>query len=197
MLPLIYTHIVYTAIFVLVFSVNTIIEIFGPAGKPERRQGSENQDRGSLFFLNASAMIGAVLYFLLPFLAPATTLAWNQPLLFILGFVCVFLGAILRRYCMRTLGRFFVGSVVLQSEHKLVQEGPYRYIRHPAYSGILLGALGMGLMMGNWASLLAIVGSMFAGLLYRINVEEQALRQGIAGYDEYAHQTFRLIPFIF
>jgi protein-S-isoprenylcysteine O-methyltransferase Ste14 len=80
----------------------------------------------------------------------------------------------------------------------VVQAGPYRFIRHPAYSGSLLTVLGLGLALGNWASLAAILAGALAGYTYRVSVEERALREALGQpYLDYMRRTRRFIPFIF
>jgi len=79
-----------------------------------------------------------------------------------------------------------------------VQTGPYRYIRHPAYSGTFLTMLGVGLAMTNWASLMALLLCVFSGHLYRVHVEEKALIRAIGQpYIEYMRHTRRFIPWVF
>jgi isoprenylcysteine carboxyl methyltransferase (ICMT) family protein YpbQ len=67
------------------------------------------------------------------------------------------LGVILRWYAIHTLGGYFTRYVAIHPDQQVVQVGAYRYIRHPAYSGTLLTMLGLGLVMTNWASLVAIL----------------------------------------
>jgi protein-S-isoprenylcysteine O-methyltransferase Ste14 len=78
---------------------------------------------------------------------------------------------------------------------KVVQKGPYRYIRHPSYSGIILFCLGYGLVAKNWLSLAIAVLLPTASLLYRIKIEEAALAKGIGpDYEAYQKKTKKLLP---
>jgi protein-S-isoprenylcysteine O-methyltransferase Ste14 len=80
----------------------------------------------------------------------------------------------------------------------VVQNGPYKFIRHPAYSGTLLTMLGIGLAMTNWASLVAILVCIFPSFFYRVLVEERALRTSLGQpYVEYMRHTKRFVPFVF
>lgn len=80
----------------------------------------------------------------------------------------------------------------------MVQSGPYRLIRHPSYLGGLISMLGLGLALGSWAAVALVVGLPLAGYLYRMQVEEQALVEGIGEpYREYMRHTKRLIPFVY
>ena len=55
------------------------------------------------------------------------------------------------------LGQFWSDRVILQADHQLIRTGPYAYMRHPIYSGVLLGVLGTALVLGKWRGLLAFV----------------------------------------
>jgi len=110
----------------------------------------------------------------------------------------ILLGLALRWYAIWKLGRYFTRDVAVSSDQPVVQSGPYRFIRHPAYSGTLLTMVGIGLAMTNWASLIAIIVCTLIGHLYRVSVEEQALSKTIGQpYIEYMRHTKRFIPFVF
>lgn len=197
LLPLIYTNIVYALIFWLSFLTWCILEFLGPA-RWRGSGGTKKQDGGSFIALNLLVCVGAGLYFFLPFCLPGATITWPQPLLFFAGLALMFLGMGWRWYAIRTLGRYFTGVVMIHADQRVVQHGPYRLIRHPSYSGATLATLGVGLMMTNWASLLALMLGLLSGLVYRISVEEQALRAALGQpYEEYMQRTKRLVPFIY
>ena len=76
------------------------------------------------------------------------------------------------------------------------RSGPYRYVRHPAYTGQLLALFGFGLSLGNWAGLLAMILLPAGGFAYRIAVET-ALRSDLGQpYEKYMSRTWRLIPYL-
>lgn len=101
----------------------------------------------------------------------------------------------LRLWAIVTLGRFFRGTVHIQQHHQVVTGGPYRRIRHPAYSGILLAAAGLALTMGNVASWAVFMACFLLATVYRIHVEERMLGQALGeAYRQYARHTWRLIP---
>jgi protein-S-isoprenylcysteine O-methyltransferase len=102
-----------------------------------------------------------------------------------------------RLWAVLVLGRFFRVTVLVQDEHRLVEAGPYRLLRHPAYTGSLLTMIGLGLAMGNWLSLAAMVLTPLAAYAYRIRVEEEALRARFGeSYERYAAARWRLVPFL-
>lgn len=65
-------------------------------------------------------------------------------------------GIVLRWYSIIHLGRFFTVNVAIAADHQLVDTGPYRFVRHPSYTGALLAFVGFGMVMRNWASVLVI-----------------------------------------
>jgi protein-S-isoprenylcysteine O-methyltransferase Ste14 len=113
----------------------------------------------------------------------------------ILGMLIFLLGLGFRYWAIFTLGRFFVHTVVIQADHHIVRSGPYRLLRHPSYTGLMIALAGLGIALQNWLSLLALVGLPLIGILIRIKVEDEALAGALGDqYVEYAEETRRLIP---
>ena len=114
------------------------------------------------------------------------------------GVVLFVAGLILRWWAIITLGRFFTVDVTIEKDHALVERGPFRIVRHPSYTGVLLTFVGLALSMGNWAALLVILIPIGAAFIHRMNVEEDALSQALGPrYAEYMKRTKRLVPFIY
>ncbi len=77
----------------------------------------------------------------------------------------------------------------------MVRSGPYRLLRHPSYTGLLLALLGLGLALQTWLGLLALIVLPLIGVLLRIRVEESVLTEALGqDYVSYAAETQRLIP---
>jgi len=90
-----------------------------------------------------------------------------------------------------------VTTVTVVPEQPVIEAGPYRLIRHPSSTGLLIMFLGFGLSSTNWLSLLALMGCALLGLSYRIHVEEHVLQEHLGlRYQEYTRRTKRLIPFV-
>jgi protein-S-isoprenylcysteine O-methyltransferase Ste14 len=101
----------------------------------------------------------------------------------------------LRLWAMLELGRFFTVTVTIQADHRVVDSGPYRILRHPSYTGLLVLLIGFGIALGNWLSLLALFALPLAAILLRIRAEEAALSNALGErYTNYAARTDRLIP---
>jgi protein-S-isoprenylcysteine O-methyltransferase Ste14 len=162
-----------------------------------RGKGSARVDRGTrdLNFISILVGIGgaAALSSLSRFFFPGgRTVA-----VFWIGILAMLAGLGLRIWAVSTLGAAFRTTVETHSGQKVIQQGPYRLIRHPSYSGILLMCLGYGVAVQNWLSLAAAVLLPLAALLYRMRVEEAALRESLGPeYAEYQRRTRRLIPWV-
>jgi len=104
-------------------------------------------------------------------------------------------GVALRVWAIVTLGRLFKFVVVIQDGHRVVASGPYRVLRHPSYTGALVGFLGVGIALDSWLSVLALVLIPLLAILVRIRVEEAELARALGQeYRAYARRTRRLVP---
>ena len=110
-----------------------------------------------------------------------------------LAFLCV--GITIRWVAIYTLGKFFTGTVLIKDDHRLIKNGLYKYVRHPAYTGALLAHLGLGLSFSNWFSIGLSLVPLSLAALYRMHVEERALRDAFGEtYIQYSAGTKRLVP---
>lgn len=122
---------------------------------------------------------------------PRSTLRWW-------GVAVMMSGQLIRWWAVLTLKDQFTVEVTIRSGHRLVRTGPYRFARHPSYTGMALWFLGLGIALNNWASLVALCLPFLVVMSYRIRVEEQALLQAFgAEYEEYAKRTKRWFPGIY
>jgi protein-S-isoprenylcysteine O-methyltransferase Ste14 len=112
-----------------------------------------------------------------------------------LGAVVFACGLALRAWAVHVLGRFFKFTVVVQSDHQVVDTGPYRLIRHPSYTGLLTLELGLGLMLGTWLSIPACLLPPLIAFAIRLVTEERVLARELGEpYRAYMQRTDRLIP---
>ena len=108
------------------------------------------------------------------------------------------LGSGLRWWAIWHLGRFFTVDVATAVDQSVVQDGPYRFVRHPSYTGLLLQFAGWALAFNNVATWLIILVPVTAALAVRIGREEAVLRAHLGKtYDDYCRRTKRLIPGVY
>lgn len=115
-----------------------------------------------------------------------------------LGLVLLLAGVAFRWAAIYTLGKYFTGTVLIKGDHRLVRSGLYKHLRHPAYTGTLVAHLGLGLSFTNWFSLSLSVVPYVVAAMYRMHVEERALREAFGEeYITYSRDTKRLIPKVY
>ena len=152
----------------------------------------ESNDRS--FWLIVIGMISAfflppIEYLFLPAVLPR--IYWMQ----VTGLTLIVFGSALFIWARRALGKFYSGHVSVVEGQPLVQSGPYRFIRHPAYAGYILIALGLSLGYSSLAGLAAILFLLLPSVIYRIGVEDKLLADHFGGqFNEYAVKVARLIP---
>jgi protein-S-isoprenylcysteine O-methyltransferase Ste14 len=200
MLPLPYTQPVAAGVFAVACLIWLLPEVISTPWQMARvfNETAVVHDRSSFVILIGLQWVGLVLNFSLAWLIPTTAIPGPRTVLFAIGIIFIVLGVALRWYAIRTLGRFFTREVAVSAGQRVIDRGPYRLIRHPAYSGTFLTMLGVGLAMTNWASLACLLICVFLGHWYRFHVEEQALVSALGQpYVEYMQRTKRFIPKLF
>lgn len=121
-------------------------------------------------------------------------LSWSLPI----AAALVVAGLALRLWAIRSLGTHFTVDVTSGPGHCLVRRGPYVRLRHPAYTGLLLGFLGLGVLSWSWVGLALAVVPTVGVILHRIRVEEGMLRDRFGDdYGRYCAGTSRLLPGVF
>jgi protein-S-isoprenylcysteine O-methyltransferase len=113
--------------------------------------------------------------FAIPNLLPGLVIHGNAGLLFTIGIILILAGVGFRFWSVMTLGRFFHSKIVIQEKHQLITSGPYRYLRNPSYTGVILTFIGFGIGIGNWLSLIILFACGLASFARRILFEDMAL----------------------
>ena len=169
------------------------IQFWRPRAKGEMVK--EERNDWSFWFI----VVGMISAFYLPpieYLYFPVTLphaAWMQ----VAGLLLIIFGSTLFIWARRILGNFYSGHVSVIEGQRLIQIGPYRFIRHPAYAGYLLIVLGLALGYSSLAGFAAILFLLLPSVIYRIRVEDQLLAGHFgAEFKDYAEKIKRLLPFI-
>jgi len=175
-----------------------VVSELGLTLKKRAKSGeARGRDRGSLGLLWIVITLSAFVAFNVAYAFPAARMGAG----FVVRDVGVALfvaGLNIRWYSIIHLGRFFTVNVAIAADHRLIDTGPYRFVRHPSYTGALMAFLGLGLCLDNWASLVVMVVPVFLVFLWRMRVEEAALLQGLGEpYRDYMNRTKRLIPAVY
>lgn len=181
-----------SSFFILLGTSELGLALFKRSGKD-----TDSKDHGSFRML--WAVIGLAI-----FLAIYGSYAWPRfgyafsNAAYACGALLFVLGIALRWWSIIHLGRFFTVNVAIAKDHRVVSDGPYRYVRHPSYTGALTAFLGLGLLVHNWLAALLLMVPITAMFLWRIKIEEQALSAALgADYTEYMTRTKRLVPFVY
>jgi protein-S-isoprenylcysteine O-methyltransferase Ste14 len=167
-------------------------------GSRRRRlpDGATDHDAGSKWFVIGSVWGSVAIGMWIALLFPGTAIRSGRITVFIVGLVLMVAGMALRWYSIRVLGASFTCEVSTRPGQAVVESGPYRWVRHPSYTGGLVTLLGVLVCCVNWASLPALIVA-FAGYAYRIRIEERALASDLGTpYRDYMRRTKRLIPFV-
>jgi protein-S-isoprenylcysteine O-methyltransferase Ste14 len=157
----------------------------------------------SKFWFEITTLVKLMFSFLIIYL-PLLIGGWFAKELFlnndwanVTGVVLCFLGISFAIWARNKLGRNWSGKIMIQKEHFLIKEGPYGFVRHPQYTGLLLALLGTALVLGQifgfiWCLFLMI------GLMAKSNQEEKILTNEFPNeYPDYKKRTKMLIPFVF
>lgn len=177
--------------------VYLISELLLTVTRRSRSRIGTKQDRSTLLVVWLVIMVSVATGIYVAKNWPAAALPHHRSVMFA-GVALFVIGLLLRWWAIITLGRFFTVDVTIEPDHELVERGPFRLVRHPSYTGVLLGFVGLALTLGNWAALLVILVPIGAAFIHRMNVEEIALSGALGSqYTDYMRRTKRLVPFIY
>ncbi len=171
------------------------LELFMRRGRRAKSLKPNAFDQGTAILIGAAYPIGI---FLAPILNhfslgrfPAAGVAS------VVGITLMIMGLAIRLWSMQTLGRFYTRILTISEGQKIVEEGPYRIIRHPGYLGTLLVWIGLPASQANWMAVCLVI--LVMGMAYgrRIKAEEAMLvREFGEEYRKYMKRTWRLLPYL-
>ena len=171
-------------------------EVFINLRNRNKSKVAASGDKGSLWLLYGMITIGYVLSFAIGMTKIGRIYHWNT--FFAIGAVLVVIGLIIRIMSIMTLRQYFTYSVANVEDHKLVDTGLYKNIRHPGYLGQLLIFLGISISISNWLSIPLMMIPVAIGYIYRMNVEERFMVEQLGEkYLNYQTRTRRIIPKVY
>jgi protein-S-isoprenylcysteine O-methyltransferase Ste14 len=157
-----------------------------------RGQGGRDRDRGTRVLiaisLGAAIAVASVAASVVPSLRIPVAVR-------VFGVIVMWLGLATRIWAVAALGGAFRTTVEVDLDQAVVTTGPYKWIRHPSYAGLLLIVAGLGLALGDWPSAAVCLALPLPALAWRIHVEEAELGRVLGeAYRAYQAGTARLIP---
>jgi protein-S-isoprenylcysteine O-methyltransferase Ste14 len=171
-------------------------EVFMNLRQRSKSKVTTSSDKGSLWLLYSLITVGYALSFAIGATKTGRIYAWNP--LFAIGMAIFVIGFIIRIHAILTLKQHFTYSVTQVENHKIIDTGLYKYIRHPGYLGQFIIFLGFSISVSNWLSILAMMIPVTLGYLYRIKVEERFLMEQLGvDYLNYQERTKRIIPMLY
>ena len=167
---------------------------FNPGSKEYREPG----DRYSALAINAMIFVAAgiaVIHFLV---RPLDLRSAIRPVAVIAGVLLAVAGLSFRIWSIRTLGKCFTATVKINSDHELIETGPYRFVRHPSYLGATVAVTALPIVYGAWWVVPFTLIALFVAYSYRVRIEDSALRGRFGeAYEKYVQRTGAIFPRIF
>ncbi len=179
---------IFAMVFSLLFIFIVLVEI-----RILARDKGKSYDKNSLYFVLIGIFVPLFAMIILSFFG----IGKINPSFGYFGLVILIAGFLLRQYSIYVLGRFFIPVVKKLENHEIVQKGPYKYLRHPSYTGLFLELIGTAFSFANLISIIIVLIFFVPAILYRINIEEKFLLKNFEEYKFYKEKTWKLIPFIF
>jgi len=159
-----------------------------------RGKGSTERDRGSRIVIRLALYATLIPAVVSPAVAPALRIP-HHTLVVLAGVIVIWVGLAIRLWAVVTLGGSFRTTIEVDAGQSVVSRGPYRWIRHPSYTGLLLILVGVGIGIDNWLAVAVCFILPPIALLYRIRWEEAELIRVLGdSYRAYESRTKRVIP---
>jgi protein-S-isoprenylcysteine O-methyltransferase Ste14 len=113
------------------------------------------------------------------------------------GALLLIAGTLFRLHAIKVLGKYFSSTVQIKNGHKIISIGPYRFLRHPSYTGAYVAMLGSAIFLQSLTGIFILgIGMLFAYHL-RIKTEEEALTQNFKEeYEKYRERTYKMFPLV-
>ena len=175
------------------FLLLEMIELFWISWQAKKRGKSQKKDRWSRWVIYLGIFISIFASYFFRAANIALLPAWS----FNLGISFMILGLLIRQWAILTLGVQFSYTVQIRTGHQLITKGPYRFVRHPAYTGGVFLNLGFGFAFQSWGAVLFNLLILALVYTYRIRVEEKVLLETFGEeYVSFCKGRKRILPFL-
>ncbi|MBV9930143.1 MAG: isoprenylcysteine carboxylmethyltransferase family protein [Alphaproteobacteria bacterium] len=165
--------------------------------RDRRAVAGVREDRGSASAISLAITAAMFVAFSAPPNLPALRIPASPAVVVGIGTALAWSGIAFRLWAVRTLGRYFRVTVTTQDDHRLIDSGPYRRLANPSYTGAVVTLTALGIAIGNWLSVAALLLLPIAGFAVRIRVEEASLARRFGdGFAAYRRARWALIPFV-
>jgi len=149
----------------------------------------ENVTLRLFIWIGTVMLVGSMAEYLLS----RRTISWP---FFASGWAVALFSFYLRRRAIAALGRFWSLHVEIRDTHELVREGPFRWVRHPAYFSMVLEILSLALLMRSWWTTAIVFAAFIPTLIARIHIEEKALIEKFGdSYRQYRREVPAILPY--
>jgi protein-S-isoprenylcysteine O-methyltransferase Ste14 len=171
-------------------------EVFMNLRQASKIKHTKSSDKNSLWLLYGLITVGYALSFSIGATKTGRIYYWNT--FFAIGMVLIAVGLMIRVHSILTLKQYFTYSVAKVEDHKIIETGMYKFIRHPGYLGQIIIFIGISTSISNYLSILLMMIPVTLGYLYRIKVEERFMIEQLGeDYLIYQGRTKRIIPMIY
>lgn len=171
-------------------------EVFMNLRQRSKSKVTASNDKSSLWWLYGLVTVGYALSFSVGTTKIGRIYYWDT--FFAIGMALAVLGFVIRIHSILTLKQYFTYSVAKVENHKIIETGLYKFIRHPGYLGQFIIFIGISTSISNWLSILLMLIPVTFGYIYRIKVEERFMLEQLGeDYLNYQERTKRLIPMIY
>ena len=182
-------EVAFYVVFVLFVAMELVVRLRILVNREDSREG-----RASFALLYVAVATGIVGPFVIAANVRGAAIAFARWPIFVLGVAVMASGLVIRAWAIVLLGRFFTNDVRVHPGQTVIDTGPYRWVRHPSYTGLILILIGSRLALGNWAALAVALVLPTAALVNFIGVEERVLLNGLGeAYRRFAASRARLL----
>lgn len=175
-------------------TICTVLFATQPRLSIKESREKKSSDRNTVWLILIVSALGQIVSLIewAYFPANQTTKGWM-----IAGAFLLISGTVFRLYAIHVLGKYFSATVQIKNEHKIISIGPYKFLRHPSYTGAYIAMLGSAIFLESIAGVIIFGIGMFFVYSLRIKTEEQTLINRFKEeYLNYKQSTYKMIPFI-